>query len=201
MKRHNNLYYKIYDINNLKLADKKARKGKSKQNDVINFDKDNEGNILRLHYSLKNKTYKTSPYKIFKIFEPKEREIFKLPYIDRITQHAIMNVIESIITKTFTKDTYSCIKGRGIHKLVFNIKNTLKDKYNTTYALKLDIKKFYPSVNHEILKNILRKKFKDNDLLNLLDNIINSIGRNRGIPIGNYISQTFGNIYLNGFDH
>lgn len=97
MKRHNNLYHKIYDINNLKLADKKARKGKSKQNDVINFDKDNEGNILRLHYSLKNKTYKTSPYKIFKIFEPKEREIFKLPYIDRVTQHAIMSVIESII--------------------------------------------------------------------------------------------------------
>ncbi len=80
MKRYNNLYEKVYSLDNLILADKKARLGKSKQKDIIEHDKDKENNILKLHEILKNKTYHTSKYKIFKIFEPKEREIYSLPY-------------------------------------------------------------------------------------------------------------------------
>jgi len=128
MKRINGLYEKIYCIENLKLADSIARKGKTKQPGVIEHDKNCEKNINKLHDILKNKTYKTSKYTTFKIFEPKERLIFRLPYYpDRIVHHAIMNVLEPIFVTTFTSDTYSCIKGRGIHKLFYNLKDTLRN--------------------------------------------------------------------------
>lgn len=199
MKRFNNIYHKIYDINNLKLADKRARKGKLKKKDVQSHILNENDNLIDLHYLLLNKEYTTSKYKVYTIFDGKEREIYKLPYYpDRICHHAIMNILEPILVSLFTKDTYSSIKGRGIHKTLKNIKNSLKDKENTQYCLKIDIRKFYPNINHDILKNILRKKFKDKDLLWLLDNIIDSTS---GVPIGNYLSQYFANIYLTYFDH
>lgn len=205
MKRKGYLYDKIFDMDNLILADKNARKGKSKQIGVINFDKDKEGNLKELQNSLINREFKTSKYKIFKLQEGnrggggKERLIFQLPYYpDRILHHAVVNIIGDILTKSFTNDTYSCIKGRGIHKCLGNLTRALKDKNNTKYCLKLDIKKYYPSVNNEILKSLLRRKFKDKDLLNLLDEIIDS---NLGLPIGNMLSQGFGNFYLTYFDH
>lgn len=175
MKRYNNLYEQIYSMDNLILADKKARLNKSKQDAIRFFDIEKEKNLLKLHYSLKNKTYKTSDYEIFYIYEPKERKVFKLPYVDRIVHHAIMNILEPIFVKMFTADTYSCIKNKGIHNALINLKTTLVDKVNTINCLKLDVKKFYPSVNHNILKQILRKKFKDNNLLWLLDEIIDSV--------------------------
>jgi retron-type reverse transcriptase len=109
-----------------------------------------------------------------------------------------MNVLEPIFVNTFTADTYSCIKKRGIHKLLRNIKNDLKDTEGTTYCLKLDIKKFYPSVDHNVLKALLQRKFKDQNLLWLLDEIIESAP---GLPIGNYLSQYLANFYLSYFDH
>lgn len=199
MKRINNLYSKIYDIDNLNLADKKARKGKLKQNSIKEFDKNREENLKLLQQSIINKTYKTSEYKVFKIYEPKEREIFKLPYFpDRLLHHAIMNVMEPIFISTFTKDTFSCIKKRGIHGAANAVKKSLKNKIETKYCLKLDIKKFYPNINHEILQQLIRKKIKDKDLLFLLDEIIFSC---KGLPIGNYLSQFFANFYLTYFDH
>ncbi len=159
-----------------------------------------ESNILDLHEMLKNKTYKTSAYTRFLIYEPKEREIFRLPYFpDRITHHAIMNVMEKIFMKTFTADTYSCIKGRGIHAAANAVRLALSnDPAGTEYCLKLDIKKFYPSIDHDILKSLIRRKIKDVDLLWLLDEIIDSAP---GVPIGNYLSQYFANYYLTFFDH
>lgn len=112
--------------------------------------------------------------------------------------HAILNILESIFISTFTSDTYSSIKGRGIHQAVFKVKDALKDEVKTKYCLKLDIKKFYPSINNEILKILVRRKFKDKDLLWLLDEIIDSM---QGMPIGNYLSQYLANYYLSGFDH
>ncbi len=109
-----------------------------------------------------------------------------------------MNVLEPIFVSNFTADTYSCIKGKGIHAAAKAVKKSLKDIPGTTYCLKLDIKKFYPSVNHECLKKLLRKKFKDADLLWLLDEIIDSA---EGLPIGNYLSQYLANFYLSYFDH
>lgn len=199
MKRVNNLYSQIISIDNLMLADRKARKGKKDQYGILVHDKNQQINILKLHDALKNKTYQTSAYKTFKIYEPKEREVYKLPYYpDRITHHAVMNILEPIFVSTFTADTFSCIKGKGIHGAASAVKHALKDHENTVYCLKLDIKKFYPNIDHTVLKLLLRRKFKDNDLLWLLDEIIDSAP---GLPIGNYLSQYFANFYLTYFDH
>ena len=199
MKRINNLYEKIYAVDNLVLADAKARKGKLKSYGVIKHDLNREQHISELHESLKNKAFNTSRYHVFKITDPKEREIYQLPYYpDRIVHHAVMNILEPIWVSIFTRDTYSCIKGRGIHGVVRKLKVDLLDYEKTTYCLKLDIRKYYPSIDHDILKRILRQKIKDKSLLWLLDGIIDSAP---GVPIGNYLSQFFANLYLAYFDH
>lgn len=199
MKRLNNLYQQICSLDNLHLADMKARKGKGFQYGIKLHDKNREANILMLHKMLLDKTYKTSAYTTFKIYEPKEREVFRLPYFpDRITHHAIMNVLEPIFVAAFTSDTYSCIKGKGIHAAANAVKLALKNEQETKYCLKMDVKKFYPNVNHEVLKKLLRRKIKDVDLLWLLGGIIDSAP---GLPIGNYLSQYFANFYLTYFDH
>jgi RNA-directed DNA polymerase len=199
VKRINNLYERVCSIENLQLADSIARRGKLKQPGVIEHIKNQDENIKRLHTMLRDKTYRTSEYTTFTIFEPKERLIFRLPYYpDRILHHAIMNVMEPIFVAVFTKDTYSCIKKRGIHAAANTLKETLKDRNETVYCLKLDIKKFYPSIDHNVLKSLLRRKIKDVDLLWLMDEIIDSAD---GLPIGNYLSQYFANFYLSYFDH
>lgn len=199
MKRIGNLFEKICSIDNLNLADEIARKGKKNQYGIKVHDRNRESNIKVLHESLMNKTYRTSHYTTFKVYEPKEREVFRLPYYpDRIAHHAIMNILEPAFCSVFTSDTYSCIKGKGIHAAARGVKQALKDVPGTVYCLKLDIKKFYPSVDHSILKKLLRRKFKDQDLLWLLDEIIDSAD---GLPIGNYLSQYFANFYLTYFDH
>jgi RNA-directed DNA polymerase len=199
MKRLNNLYQQIISIENLILAETKARKGKSKQYGVQVFDKNPQEKLAELYTMLFEKKYQTSEYTTFTVYEPKERLVFRLPYFpDRITHHAVMNVLEPIFTKAFINDTYSCIKGKGIHSAVRNLKMALQDQDNTVYCLKLDIVKFYPNVDHAILKQLLQRKFKDNDLLWLLNEIIDSAD---GLPIGNYLSQYFANFYLTYFDH
>lgn len=198
MKRFGYLFEKICNIDNINLADVKARKGKKNKKEIAEHDAREDDNINLLN-SLLNGTYKTSKYKTFKIYEPKERLIYKLPYYpDRIVHHAIVNVMEPIWVNTFIKNTYSCIKGRGIKGAYTAVKNALKDISNTQYCLKVDIKKYYPSINHDILMGKLKKKIKDEKLLNLLSDIVYST---IGVPIGNYLSQFFANIYLSDLDH
>jgi retron-type reverse transcriptase len=199
MKRIGNIYSQITTFENLRLADARARKGKGYQYGVKEFDKNPDGNLLMLQETLINNYYKTSTYTTFPVWEPKERLIYSLPYYpDRITHHAIMNVMEPLFRSWFTNDTYSSIKGKGIKAAADNVKKALRDKPGTQYCLKLDIRKFYPSIDHDILKALLRKKIKDNALLGLLDEIIDSTD---GVPIGNYLSQYFANFYLTYFDH
>lgn len=200
MKRIGNIFDEVISLENLRLADEKARKGKLKSYGVRVHDKNREANLLALHESLKNGTFKTSKYHIFTIYEPKERLIYRLPYYpDRILHHAIMNVLEPIWVSVFNKNTYSCIKNRGIHKCTKDVKQALKqDPDGTRYCLKIDVRKFYPSINHEILKKVVRRKIKDGRLLALLDEIIDSTD---GVPIGNYLSQYFANLFLAYFDH
>ena len=200
MKRIGNIFDEVISLENLRLADEKARKGKLKSYGVRVHDKNREANLLALHESLKNGTFKTSKYHIFTIYEPKERLIYRLPYYpDRILHHAIMNVLEPIWVSVFNKNTYSCIKNRGIHKCAKDVKQALKqDPDGTRYCLKIDVRKFYPSINHEILKKVVRRKIKDGRLLALLDEIIDSTD---GVPIGNYLSQYFANLFLAYFDH
>ncbi len=201
MKRIGYLYEQVISLENLRLADEKARRHKLRSYGVRRHDLHRDENIMKLHELLKNKAYQTSTYDVFSMITDngKEREIFRLPYFpDRIVHHAIMNIMEPIWLSNFTADTYSCIKGRGIHGAATKIKKEIKDREATRYCLKIDIRKFYPSVDHAILKQIIRRKIKDADLLMLLDGIIDSA---KGLPIGNYLSQFFANLYLSKFDH
>lgn len=201
MKRCGYLYEKIISMENLRIAEGKAREGKEHTYGVKVFDKDREGNLYKLHCMLRDKTFRTSKYDIFTIYEPKERIIYRLPYYpDRIVHHAIMNIMEHIWCSVFTYNTYSCIKGRGIEGCARRVWKIIQsyDIDKPLYCLKIDIRKFYPSINHDVMKMIIRKKIKDEDLLWLLDEIIDSAD---GLPIGNYISQYLANLYLAYFMH
>ena len=199
MKRVGNLYDKIYDIDNIREAHRNARKRKTHYKEVKEVDADVDKYCYEIQAMLRDRTFVNGQYEIFKKIEKgKEREIYKLPYFpDRIVHHAIMQVLEPIWKKTLIADTYQSIKGRGIHKAKNKIQPLLR-KYKIQYALKMDIKKFYPSIDNEILKQILRKKLKCKDTLWLLDTIVDST---QGVPIGNYLSQYFGNLYLTYVDH
>lgn len=203
MKRYGNLYEKIYDIDNLYLAHKNARKDKLYYREVQMVDSNPEYYLSQIQDMLKNKTYKVSKYSISVINDKgKERVLMKLPYFpDRIIQWAIMLQVDEIFLKTFCTHTCASIYGRGIKKATELTREYLKDEEGTKYCLKLDVSKYYPSVNHNILKLMLRKKFKDNDLLELFDLIIDSYPDEKGIPIGSYLSQYFANYYLSYFDH
>lgn len=200
MKRYGNLYSQIYDMENIRLAHHNARKNKKHYDEVVMVDANPEFYFEQIHRMLKDKTFRNSKYQVFKrTFGKKEREIFKLPYFpDRIIHHCIMQVLEPIWKKSFIRDTYSSIKGRGLHDGARRVEKALKDYAGTQYCLKIDVRKFYPSVNHDVLKDTIRRKIKCNDTLWLLDEIIDSTS---GVPIGNYLSQYFGNLYLSSLDH
>lgn len=200
MKRYDLLFGKICSLENLRLADYKARQGKKRNRGVILFDRNREENLVRLHHTLLSGKYHTSRYSFFQVHDPKERTIARLPYYpDRIVHHAIMNVLEPIFNTLYTADTYACIKGRGAHLARKRIKDALRrNPEGTRYCLKIDIRKYYPNIDHDILKTIIRRKIRDARLLALLDEIIDSAP---GLPIGNYLSQTLANVYLAYFDH
>jgi retron-type reverse transcriptase len=200
MKRHGYLFGKITEIDNIRLAYKKARKGKGWQDTVKRFDKNLEDNLKAIQNSLIDKTFTTSNYTEKTIHEPKKRIIYKLPFSpDRIVQHAIMNIIEPIWNNLMIYDSYSCRTGKGIHAASRRTMEYIK-KVNPGYCLQMDISKFYPSINHDILFKIIQKKIKCKDTLDLLENIINSMPGNKNVPIGNYTSQWFGNLYMHELD-
>lgn len=203
MKRYGNLYEKIYDIDNLKLAHRNARKDKLYYREVKMVDADEEYYLLQIQEMLKNKTYVVGEYIISIINDKgKERELCKLPYYpDRIIQWAILLQIEFVFMSVLTNFTCASLRNRGIHKASAILDKYMKNKTDTQYCLKIDISKFYPNINHNIIKQMLRKKFKDNDLLELLDKIIDSTDGEKGIPIGSYLSQFLANFYLAYFDH
>lgn len=200
MKRVNNIFDKIISWENLVLAERNARSGKTRTYGVKIFDRNPTENLKKLQESLINKTFTTSKYTHKTIYEPKQRQLSKLPYYpDRIVHHAIINVLEPLWYSIFTSDSYSCVKNKGINGINRKLRKILQtDKLNTQYCLKLDIKKFYENINHDVLKTIIRKKIKDKNALWLLDNIIDS---HPGIPLGNFTSMFFGNLYLSYLDH
>lgn len=204
MKRYGFLYEKIYDIENIKKAHHKARLGKRHYRDVIIVNSNEEYYCNKIHNILKNENYQVNinSYKHMKIIDKgKERDIFKLPYYPhRIIQWAIMLQLAPIFKKMFIFDTYASIEGRGLHDAMKRIKHKMKDKEDTKYCLKLDIKKYYPNINNNILYKLLTEKFKDEKLLKLLHEITFSMGE-KGQPIGSLWSQYAGNFYLTKFDH
>ena len=198
MRRHGNLFQEIVKIENIYLAYRKARKGKRWQRKVQAFEKNLDDNIKNIRQSLINKTFHTSEYRMKMIHEPKEREIFILPFApDRIVQHALMNIIEPIWDSMMIHNNYACRVGKGIH---VGSKKTMEYVRKNNYCLKCDISKFYPSVDHDILYKILQRKIKCADTLWLIKNIIYSYPGGKNVPIGNYTSQWFGNMYLNELD-
>lgn len=200
MKRYGNLYEKIWDMENIREAHRNAQRGKQHYREVKMVNADEEKYLALVQAMLRDKTFRNSEYEVFtKMDSGKRREISKLPYFpDRIVHHCVMQILEPIWMRTFITDTYAALKGRGIHKGVERMKLALRDRENTQYCLKFDVRKFYPSIDHDILKAIIRRKIKDPELLWLLDEIIDSAD---GVPIGNYLSQYFGNLYLAYFDH
>lgn len=200
MKRYGNLWKDICTIENFQLAYKRATKGKKYYDEVKNIESYGVDKYLEeLLEEVKNDKYEVSEYTVFHKFTGgKNREIFKLPMKDRIVQHALMNIIEPIFRESFIVDTFSSIKGRGIHRGLKRVKRAVKDT-EYKYCLKLDISKCYPSLDKEILKQKLSKKFKDKCLINILYKIVDSC--EHGVPIGNYTSQYFNNFYFSDFDH
>ncbi len=216
MKRANNLFPQIISFENVLTASRKARKGKRFKASTARFERDLEKNILKIIEVLKNKTYRPGGYNDFYIYDPKRRMISAAPYFDRVIHHALINVIEPIIGRSFIHDTYACIKGKGTHKAVERYREFQK---KNTYVLKCDIRKYFPSIDREILLSKVERKIKCPDTLWLVKEILDSretdgeieyfpcdelftpLSRRKGIPIGNLTSQFFANLYLNDFDH
>ena len=188
-------------------AHKRARKHKTYKNEVIYFELNLENNITNLLNNLKSHKYRLGKYYIFKIYEPKERIIKALPYVDRIVhQWYVEEFIKPYIVPRFINKTYACLENRGSHKAVEMLQKYMriyKRNYGDFWVLKCDIRKFFYSINPVILYNIMKKYITDKDLLSFTKLLIfdgRSPDDTIGIPIGNYTSQFFANIYLNELD-
>jgi RNA-directed DNA polymerase len=181
---------------------------KKKKKDVILFSLNLMDNIFSLYNDLKNKTYKHSGYKAFKVNDPKPRDIHKALVRDRILHHLIYKALYEYFDKKFIYDSYSCRLNKGTHKAIYRFESfgriVGKNNTKTVYILKCDIRKFFANIDHRILKEILSKHIEDKDIFNLLSNIIDSfpIGPTygKGLPLGNLTSQLLVNIYMNKFD-
>lgn len=204
MKRIGNVFEKICTVENIKNAHNHARRDKTHYTSVKRVDANLDACVNSIHDMLVNHTYKVSQkdYSVTTINDKgKERELWKLPYYPhRIIQWAIMLQVERDFLSSFTSFTCASIPGRGISRAHKLMQRYLRDIEGTKYCLKIDIRHFYPSIDHAVLKQLLRRKFKDADLLWLLDTIIDS-GNAVGLPIGSYLSQYLANYYLTGFDH
>jgi len=217
MKRYGNLFPRITDFGNLLSAARKAEKGKRYQSNVLTFNARLEDNLIELQSALCAKTYRPGAYTTFKINEPKPRLISAAPYRDRVVHHALCNIIQPIFERTFIADSYANRSGFGTHRA---LRRFTEFSRSSRYVFQSDIKKYFPSIDHEILKSLIRRKIKCPETLWLIDTIIEHSNpqepvceyfdgdelltpfqRRRGLPIGNLTSQFFANIYLNGFDH
>lgn len=203
MKSFNNLYERIYDFSNLHEAFLNAKANKRFRNEVMQFSNNLEENLIQLHHELLHQQYKPSRYREFIVKEPKERLILALPFRDRVIHQAIISIIEPIFESTFIRDSYACRKGKGTLAGINRARYFLNKEtvsHSRVYCLKMDVTKYFYSINHSVLKMLIRKKIRCAKTLNLLDVIIDSVD-NPGIPVGNLTSQLFANIYLNELDH
>jgi len=217
MKTHDGLYPKICSFENLWKAARKAQRGKRFKDNVASFNFHLEHELFRIQEELLSQTYQPGEYHEFAIYEPKKRMISAAPYRDRVVHHALCNVIEPIFERTFIFDSYACRVGKGTHRAVARFTTFCR---KNRYVLKADISKYFPSIDHDILKGLIRRKIRDDKTLWLIDLIIASSNpqepaifyfpgddlftpyeRRRGIPIGNLTSQFFANVYLNPFDY
>ena len=190
----------------IKLYEAYCRSSVNKRNkgEVLRFTMDLESNLCNIMSSLKNLSYVSSKYKSFVIYEPKERVIKALPFKDRVVQQwYVYEFIIPYIVPRFISDSYACIKGRGTHLAVYTLQKYMRKmraRYGDYYVLKCDIRKYFYSVNKDILYKIMKKYIRDKMLLELTYKLIFD-GEDKGISVGNYTSQYFANIYLNELDY
>lgn len=198
----------IICVNNLFLAWQEFIVGKRSKKDVQEFSRHLIDNILSLHESLKNKAYRHGGYRSFYINDPKRRHIHKAGVRDRLLHHAIYRLLYPFFERIFIYDSYSCRLGKGTHKAIKRFDDmSLKASQNNTkmaWVLKCDIRKFFDSIDHGVLQNILSQYIPDEDILWLLGDVIGSYHNVRrkdaGLPLGNLTSQLFANVYMNKFD-
>lgn len=217
MKRYGYLWDSLISFENLARAAKKARKGKQNHDYVQRFDFGLEYELVNLQRELVTQTYCPGPFRSRWITRPKTRMISAAPFRDRVVHHSVMNILEPILDHHFHCDSYACRKGKGTHAAVDRLQRMMQ---KNRYLLQCDICKFFPSIDHAILKQLFRKRIKDKKLLWLMDLIVDHsneqetvlswfpgddlltpVERRRGLPIGNLTSQWFANWYLDGLDH
>jgi retron-type reverse transcriptase len=199
-------YQDIISLDNLLVAWKEFRNGKRSRKDVQIFECDLMRNILRLHENLETKSYKHSEYVEFKISDPKPRIIHKATVRDRLLHHALHRVLYPFFEGKFIADSYSCRVNKGSHAALnrfrkFSFKVS-KNNTKTAWVLKCDIRKFFASIDHNILISVLKGSILDTNLIWVLSEVINSfnLGNGKGLPLGNLTSQLFANIYMDKFD-
>ena len=217
MKRIGRIWDKVVAMDNLYAAFCKARKGKRHRPDVAQFSLNLEQALCELQQELVSGQYAPGAYRQFTIYERKPRVISVAPFRDRVVHHALMNVLEPLLDKRFIPDSYACRQNKGVHKAVDRYQQFAREY---AYVLKLDIRRYFPSIDQTILKQQLARRIKDRPVLALLDRIIDNgphthapvlffpgddlvsvSARRRGLPIGNFTSQFFANLYLDEFDH
>ncbi len=213
MKRHGHLWPQVITFGNLLQAARQAQQGKRFRPNVLTFNNRLEQNLVGLQQELTDQTYRPGRYRRFEILDPKPRIISAAPYRDRVVHHALCNIIVPLIEPSFIADSYANRSGYGTHRA---LKRFTRFTRTSRYILQCDIRKYFPSIDHSVLKAIARRHLKCSETLWLLDLIINSgqevdwfLGDNlltpleqpRGLPIGNLTSQFLANLYLNGFDH
>jgi hypothetical protein len=217
MKRYGGQWPQVVSWPNLLLAARKARRGKRDRDVVQRFEFHQERELLRLQRELLDGSYRPGPFTTHWITLPKPRLISAAPYRDRVVHHAVMNVLEPILDRHFHPDSYACRKGKGTHAASRRLQQLMR-RYR--FTLQCDVRKYFPSIDHLLLKELLRRRIKDRAVLGLLDAVVDGSNeqevvqqwfpgddlfapqeRRRGLPIGNLTSQWFANWYLDGFDH
>jgi len=217
VKRYGDLWDQVVAWDNLLQAARKARRGKRDRAAVQRFHFCLEPGLLRLQDELQSGRYRPGRFHTHWITRPKPRLISAAPYRDRVVHHALIGVLEPILERHFHPDSYACRKGKGTHAAMDRLQRLMRRR---CFALQCDVRKFFPSVDHAILKTIFRRLIKDRRVLALLDlfvdfsnqqepvlewfdgdDLFTPLQRRKGIPIGNLTSQWFANWYLTGLDH
>ncbi|HOK06311.1 MAG TPA: reverse transcriptase/maturase family protein [Syntrophales bacterium] len=194
------LYRQIADRDNIRLAFLKAARGKQARRDVIDFRKNFEENIEKIHGQLEDRNPDIGHYRYFQVYDPKKRLICAASFPERVLHHAIMNICEPVLESYAIYDSYACRKGKGGQKAILRAQE-FAGRFD--WFLKLDVRKYFDSIDHAILLGALARRFREKDILLLFEKIMSSyeVETGKGLPIGNLISQHLANFYLSVFDH
>lgn len=204
MRRFGFLFADICSFENLYAAFKRAFKGSGRTREACKFHFNLERELLKVKEELETESYRPSKYRYFKTFDPKERTISVAPFRDRVVHHALVRVLEPIFDPKFIYDSYATRKGKGTHKALRRAQESLRKK---CFYFKTDVLKYFDSVEHEILLDLIKRRVKDKRTLEVIERIIKNsdvsrgLAQGKGLPIGNLTSQFFANVYLDPLDH